>query len=59
MCKEVTDTTQKLSSAGEPLATEEQDVHFRKYGEVVFNTLSSVASVLEYPKGNVNDTVQF
>lgn len=31
--------------------TDDQDVRVRKYGEVVFNTLTSVASVLEYPKG--------
>lgn len=31
--------------------TDEQDVMVRKYGEVFLNTLSSVASVLEYPKG--------
>lgn len=29
----------------------ETDVMVRKYGEAVINTLSSVASVLEYPKG--------
>lgn len=29
----------------------ETDVLVRKYGEAVINTLSSVASVLEYPKG--------
>lgn len=31
--------------------TDEQDIRARKYGEVVYNTLSTVASVLEYPKG--------
>lgn len=31
--------------------TDDQDVRVRKYGEVVFNTLTSVASALEYPKG--------
>lgn len=31
--------------------TDDQDIRVRKYGEVVYNTLSTVASVLEYPKG--------
>lgn len=31
--------------------TSDEDIRVRKYGEVVYNTLSSVASVLEYPKG--------
>lgn len=31
--------------------TDDQDIRVRKYGEVVYNTISSVASVLEYPKG--------
>lgn len=30
---------------------DEQDVRVRRYGEVVLNTLSSVKTVLEYPKG--------
>lgn len=29
----------------------EIDIRARKYGEVVVNTLSTVANVLEYPKG--------
>lgn len=32
-------------------ASDDQDVMVRKYGEVFLNTLSSVAAVLEYPKG--------
>lgn len=36
---------------GVNLTADEQDIRVRKYGEVVYNTLSSVASVLEYPKG--------
>lgn len=41
--------------------TDDQDIRVRKYGEVVYNTLSSVASVLEYPKGNTktNDRKMF
>lgn len=31
--------------------TDDQDIRARKYGEAVYNTLSTVASVLEYPKG--------
>lgn len=39
---------------------DDQDIRVRKYGEVVYNTLSSVASVLEYPKGNFSySTVLF
>lgn len=49
--KDVTQTTIN-SSAGS--MTDDQDVRVRKYGEVVFNTLTSVASVLEYPKGLPN-----
>lgn len=41
------------SSVGVYRATDEQDIRVRKYGEAVYNTLSSVASVLEYPKGNI------
>lgn len=33
---------------------DDQDIRVRKYGEVVYNTLTSVASVLEYPKGNLH-----
>lgn len=32
-------------------AMDEQDVRVRRYGEVVLNTLSTVKTVLEYPKG--------
>lgn len=40
------------SPAGVYGMTDEQDIRARKYGEVVYNTLSTVAStVLEYPKG--------
>lgn len=42
------------SSVGDYRATDEQDIRVRKYGEVVYSTLSSVASVLEYPKGNIS-----
>lgn len=31
---------------------DETDVTARKCGEVLFNTLSTMASVLEYPKGS-------
>lgn len=31
---------------------DEQDVRVRRYGEVVLNTLSTVKTVLEYPKGS-------
>lgn len=41
------------SSVGVYRATDEQDIRVRKYGEAVYNTLSSVASVLEYPKGKI------
>lgn len=41
------------SPAGVYGMTDEQDIRARKYGEVVYNTLTSVAAtVLEYPKGN-------
>lgn len=41
------------SPAGVNGMTDEQDIRARKYGEVVYNTLTSVAAtVLEYPKGN-------
>lgn len=33
-------------------AIDEANVTARKCGEVVFNTLSTMASVLEYPKGS-------
>lgn len=36
------------------VSSDDQDIRVRKYGEVVYNTLSSVASVLEYPKGMTN-----
>lgn len=39
------------SSAGIYASNDDQDIRVRKYGEVVFNTLTSVASVFEYPKG--------
>lgn len=39
------------SPAGVYGITDEQDIRARKYGEAVYNTLSTVASVLEYPKG--------
>lgn len=32
-------------------ASGDESILARKYGEVVVNTLSSVVSVLEYPKG--------
>lgn len=48
--KDVTQTSIN-SSAGVYIGTDDQDIRVRKYGEVVYNTLSSVASVLEYPKG--------
>lgn len=34
-----------------PHLTDDVEVRARKYGEVVVNTFSSVASVLQYPKG--------
>lgn len=50
--QDVTLSTQN-SSAGSSSRTDDQDVRVRKYGEVVFNTLTSVASVFEYPKGEL------
>ncbi|XP_031637351.1 zinc finger FYVE domain-containing protein 1-like isoform X2 [Contarinia nasturtii] len=38
--------------------TDDQDIRVRKYGEVVYNTLSSVASVLEYPKDLIKDSAR-
>jgi hypothetical protein len=32
--------------------TDDTEVRARKYGEAVVSTLSTVASVLEYPRGN-------
>lgn len=44
-----------VSSTTEQYNTlDDQDVRVRKYGEVVYNSISSVASFLEYPKGNCN-----
>lgn len=37
------------------IITGENNVRARRVGEVVINTLSSVASVLEYPKGTDSD----
>lgn len=58
--KDVTQTTVINSPAGAyngvNAMTDDQDIRVRKYGEVVYNTLSSVASVLEYPKGNAITT---
>lgn len=54
------DVTQSLQNSppgafnGSNAMTDDQDIRVRKYGEVVYNTLSSVASVLEYPKGKTN-----
>lgn len=39
------------AGGGNGNSSDEQDVLVRKYGEVLINTLSTVASVLEYPKG--------
>lgn len=39
------------------LPNEEQDVLARKYGEVILNTISTVAAALEYPKGVNNSTL--
>lgn len=53
--KDVTQTTINSPAGaynGANSTTDEQDIRVRKYGEVVYNTLSSVASVLEYPKGD-------
>lgn len=56
--KDVIQTTTTNSPAGvfngNSVMTDDQDIRVRKYGEVVYNTLTSVASVLEYPKGNFN-----
>ncbi|XP_055324244.1 zinc finger FYVE domain-containing protein 1-like isoform X2 [Sitodiplosis mosellana] len=38
--------------------TDDQDIRVRKYGEVVYNTLTSVASVLEYPKDLIKDSAR-
>lgn len=57
--KDVTQATiNSPSGAFNPVnaMTNDQDVRVRKYGEVVYNTLSSVASVLEYPRGKVLNT---
>ncbi|XP_059480762.1 zinc finger FYVE domain-containing protein 1-like [Neocloeon triangulifer] len=35
-----------------------EEIRARKYGEVVFNTLTNVASVLEYPKELIKSSVQ-
>lgn len=40
------------------IATDETDVRVRKYGEVVVNTLSTVATVLEYPKDFIKDSAR-
>lgn len=47
------------SPVGVYRATDEQDIRVRKYGEAVYNTLSSVASVLEYPKGKIFFRISF
>ncbi|XP_063697419.1 zinc finger FYVE domain-containing protein 1-like [Culicoides brevitarsis] len=39
-------------------ASDENDVLVRKYGEAVINTLSTVASVLEYPKDFIKDSAR-
>lgn len=36
-----------------PNPSDDVEVRARKYGEVVVNTFSQVASVLQYPKGGV------
>jgi len=55
--KDVTQTTVINSPAGAyngvNAMTDDQDIRVRKYGEVVYNTLSSVTSILEYPKGKI------
>jgi hypothetical protein len=45
----------ELNSSSGSLQLDE-DVRVRKYGEVLLNTISSVASVLEYPKGEYEYT---
>lgn len=57
--KDVTKPTTVNSPAGAyngiNAMTDDQDIRVRKYGEVVYNTLTQVASVLEYPKGEIRD----
>lgn len=43
---------------GANVISDDQDIRVRKYGESVYKTLSSVASVLEYPKGMLNGPIQ-
>lgn len=53
--KDVIETTPHSPAGvqnGVNATADDQDIRVRKYGEVVYNTLSTVASVLEYPKGN-------
>jgi len=38
--------------------TDDTEVRARKYGEAVVSTLSTVASVLEYPRGIIKDTAR-
>ncbi|CAD7086951.1 unnamed protein product [Hermetia illucens] len=44
--------------AGAVAPNDESDVLVRKYSEAVFNTFSSVASVLEYPKDLIKDSAR-
>lgn len=41
------------NNEGAGASNEEPDVTVRKYGEVFLSTLSSVAALVEYPKGKI------
>jgi len=45
-------TAPSRESSGILNETDDAEVRARKYGEAVVSTLSTVASVLEYPRGN-------
>ncbi|XP_063229334.1 zinc finger FYVE domain-containing protein 1-like isoform X2 [Bacillus rossius redtenbacheri] len=47
-----------VQNSAEPAEVDDTEVRARKYGEVVVNTISSVASVLEYPRELIKDTAR-
>lgn len=46
------------SDSNSSVGVDDTEVRVRKYGEAVVNTLSSVASVLEYPKSLIKDSAR-
>ncbi|XP_065210215.1 zinc finger FYVE domain-containing protein 1-like isoform X2 [Planococcus citri] len=53
----ICDTVDRISISSD-ISSDDTEVRVRKVGEAVVNTISSVASVLEYPKSLIKDTAR-